>query len=214
MKLSREPTIYSRKLQSFSDSTQQLLRADSTKRELKSVKRGAYYKRLACKERAMKAKLRKLPDVSTSDCDCSRSTSAKTLQLERQIGGLQKTVSHHKTISKLYLAEKNCAKAALKHCKDTCFALDAELHVFKSDDLTTNDGQHYTEEVQKTVMELVGEKEVSSKNWCGVIQAVAHWMFGKNIPTCDLPCPNTSVNLMDKVLSKFQVAERIMDSSA
>ena len=41
-------------------------------------------------------------------------------------------------------------------------------------------------------------------------------MFGKNIPTCDLPCPNTAVNLMDKaqVLSKFQVAESIMDASA
>ena len=121
-----------------------------------------------------------------------------------------------KTISKLYLAEKNCAKAALKHCKDTCLALDAELHVLQSDDLATKDGQHYTEEVQKTVMELVGEKEVSSKNCCGVIQAVAHWMFGKNIQTSDLPCPNTAVNLMDKahVLSKFQVAESIMDASA
>ena len=171
------------KLQSsLSDSTQQLLSADLTKRELKSVKRGAYYKRLTRKERAMKAKLRKLPGVSTSDCDCSRSTSAEILQLERQIGGLQKTVSHHKTISKLYLAEKNCAKAALKHGKDTCLVFDAELHVLKSDDLTTKDGQPYTEEVQKTVMELVGEKEVSSKNCCGVIQAVAHWMFGKNIP--------------------------------
>ena len=48
------------------------------------------------------------------------------------------------------MAEKNCAKAALEHCKDPCLALDAELHVLKSDDLTTNDGQHYTEEVQKT----------------------------------------------------------------
>ena len=88
--------------------------------------------------------------------------------------------------------------------------------MLKSDDLATNDGQHYTEEVQKTVMELVGEKEVSSKNCCGVIQAVAHWMFGKNIPTCDLPCPNTAVSLMDKahVLSKFQVAEITMDASA
>ena len=58
------------KLQSsLSDSTQQLLSADSTKHELKSVKRGAYYKRLARKERAMKAKLSKLPGVSTSDCD-------------------------------------------------------------------------------------------------------------------------------------------------
>ena len=85
--------------------------------------------------------------------------------------------------------------------------------MLKSDDLTTNDGQHYTEEVQTTVMELVGEKEVSSKNCCGVIQAVAHWMSGKNIPTYDLPCPNTAVNLMEKaqVLSKFQVAESIME---
>ena len=207
------------KLQSsLTDTNQQLLSADSTKRELKSVKRGAFYKRLARKERAMKATLSKLPGVSTStsDCDCSRYTSAKILQLERQIGGLQKTVSHHKTMSKLYLAEKNCAKTALKDCKDTCLVLDAELNVLKSDDLATKDGQHYTEEVQKTVMELVGEKEVSSKNCCGVIQAVAHWMFGKNIPTCDLPCPNTAVNLMDKaqVLSKFQVAESIMDASA
>ena len=101
---------------SLSDSNHQLLSADSTKRELKSLKRGAYYKRFARKEQAMKAKLSKLPGVSTSDCDCSRYTSAKILQLERQIGGLQKTVSHHKTISKLYLAEKNCAKAALHPC--------------------------------------------------------------------------------------------------
>ena len=206
------------KLQSsLSDNTQQLLSADSTKRELKNVKRGAYYKRLARKERAMKAKLSKLHGVSTSDCDCSRSASARIVQLERQkIGGLQKTVSRHKTISKLYLAEKNCAKAALKHCKDTCLALDAELHVLKSDDLATKDGQQYTEEVQKTVLEMVGEKEVSSKNCCGVIQAVAHWMFGKNILACDLLCPNTAVNLMDKahVLSKFQVAASIMDASA
>ena len=191
-----------------------MLSADSTKRELKSLKRGA--NRLARKERAMKAKLSKLPGVSTSDCDCIRSKGTNILQLARQIGGLQKTVSHHTTISKLYLAEKNCAKAAHKHCKDTCLALDAELHVLKSDDLTTKDGQPYTEEVQKTVMELVGEKEVSSKNCWGVIQAVAHWMFGKNIPTCDLPFPNTAVNWMDKaqVLSKFQVAESIMDASA
>ena len=61
------------------------------------------------------------------------------------------------------------------------FSLDAALHVLKSDDLATKYGQHYTEEVQKTVMELVGEREVSSKNCCGVIQAAAHWMFGKNI---------------------------------
>ena len=176
----------------------------------------------------MKAKLSKLPGVSTSDCDCSRSKGTNILQLERQIGGLQKTVSHHTTISKLYLA-------AHKHCKDTCLALDAKLNMLKSDDLATNDGQPYNEEVQTPVMELVGEKEVSSKNCygviqaelvgekevsskncCGVIQAVAHWMFGKNIPTCDMPCPNTAVNLMDKaqVLSKFHVAESIMNASA
>ena len=59
------------------------------------------------------------------------------------------------------------------------------------------------------MMELVGEKEIASKNCRGVIQAVAHWMFGKNIATCDLPCPNTAVNLMDNahVFSKFEVAE-------
>ena len=109
------------KLQSsLSDSTEQLQSADSTKRELKAVKRGAYYKRLARKERAMKAKQSKLHGVSTSDCDCSRFASAKIVQLERQIGGLRKTVSRHKTISRLYLTEKNCAKAALKHCEDAC----------------------------------------------------------------------------------------------
>ena len=79
------------KLQSsLSDSTQQLLSADLTKRELKSVKRGAYYKRLTRKERAMKAKLRKLPGVSISDCDCSRYTSAKILQLKDRSAGCRK----------------------------------------------------------------------------------------------------------------------------
>ena len=40
-------------------------------------------------------------------------------------------------------------------------------------------------------------------------------MFGTTILTCDLPCPNTAANLMEKahVLSTFQVAESIMDAS-
>lgn len=79
--------------------------------------------------------------------------------------------------------------------------------------VTRIDGNENTSDIEKCVMELVGECEVSSQKCAKVIQATSK-LFSSEIPLCELPSSNTVIHMMDgaQVLNSFQVAEKMLSS--
>lgn len=87
------------------------------------------------------------------------------------------------------MMEKKELKQEVAVLKNTCDVLDSDLSLYHNDtSVLTRTGRQFTESIEKCVMELVGECEVSSKNIPKVIQAVARWILIKNIVSSDLPC--------------------------
>ena len=189
----------------------------NSEKKYHKLKSGALYKRLTRKIKYLKTKQcthKHSKHVKVSQPVCSEKILIR--QLKNRINGLQKALSNQRRLTKLHLLEKRRLKCEINNLKRACEFLDAEINDINSSTCKTREGQQYTPEMQKCVMELVGECEVSSKNCSKVIQAVSRWLYSKTIPQSDLPCPNTVVNIMDKaqVLSKFQVAETILASEA
>ena len=98
---------------------------------------------------------------------------------------------------------------------------ESELSLLKFDSIITKSdeqGSPYLKlnHIEKIVLHLIGECDVSSTNCAQVTSAVSHWVFNKNIDVKDLPSSSTCVNIMDRaqVLSKIQVGQFILNSKS
>ena len=117
--------------------------------------------------------------------------TARLVQLCQQISGLQVQVNNYKIANQVHKDEKKVLKEKVKSLRDQCVKLEAELLVLtEGSGLEMRQGYHFTEPVEKCVMELMGECEVSSKNVGKVIQAVSKWMFNTSLQSSDLPWPH------------------------
>ena len=81
----------------------------------------------------------------------------------------------------------------------------------KSQNVVTKDGQRYTSDVVKAVIELVGEAEVPAVRCGRVIHIVSKNIVLNEIPLTELPSERTTLRYADQghVLSKIHVASKL-----
>ena len=129
------------------------------KAELKTVKGSGLYQRNRRKEIEWEEKNANLTSATL------KVKNARLVQLRQQISGLQVQVNNYKIANQVHRDEKKVLKEKVKSLRDQCVKLEAELLVLtEGSGLEMRQGYHFTEPVEKCVMELMGECEVSSKN--------------------------------------------------
>ena len=141
---------------------------------------------------------------------------SKIKQLRHNFRNNQKRLSQQKRLTDLHREESKINKEELKISANRNQELEAELLYMKDTaKLTTRyDNNQFTMEVEKCVMQLATECEVSAQKCGRVIQAVSKNIFNVDIMEKDLPSENTVINMVDRahVLAKYQVAEEMSES--
>ena len=115
------------------------------------------------------------------------------------------------------MTEKKGLKSEVTRLREEIVKLNVEYMDCRDEVLVTKSdkwGTPYHENIEKCVMELVGELEVSTANASPVIACVAKWVFGKDVPLADLPKSSIATTMIDRahVLAKIQVAEEMLNS--
>ena len=72
----------------------------------------------------------------------------------------------------------------------------------------------FRDNIQKCIMQLVGELDVPTTKVSQVLQSVSKWLYDKDIDKSELPSTATAKNFVDiaKVLGKYQLAEELVES--
>ena len=179
------------------EAMEELQRAKQT---IKQIRQTNFYRRLQRKERDLKRKEATLRAHDSGDCDrvarCQR----------RKIKLLQTQVSN--------------AKSALQKLKASTSLKTAQLQQALTDlqpqqpiQLTKDDSNEYSEDIKKTTISLIAA-QVSAEKCPYVIQAVARYLFHREIPIKALPSERTVRRFADQghVLGKLQVAEAVVHS--
>ena len=72
----------------------------------------------------------------------------------------------------------------------------------------------FRDNIQKCIMQLVGELDVPTTNVSQVLQSVSKWLYDKDIDKSELPSTATTKNFVDiaEDLGKYQLAEELVES--
>ena len=75
-------------------------------------------------------------------------------------------------------------------------------------------GAPFRDNLQKCIMQLVGELDVPTTKVSKVAQSVSKWLYDKDIDKSELPSTATANNYVDiaQVLGKYQLAEELVES--
>ena len=75
-------------------------------------------------------------------------------------------------------------------------------------------GAPFRDNIQKCIMQLVGELDVPTTKVSQVLQSVSKWLYDKDIDKSELPSTATANNFVDipQVLGKYQLAEELVES--
>ena len=75
-------------------------------------------------------------------------------------------------------------------------------------------GAPFRDNIQKCIMQLVGELDVPTTKVSQVLQSVSKWLYDKDMDRSELPSTATANNFVDiaEVLGKYQLAEELVES--
>ena len=75
-------------------------------------------------------------------------------------------------------------------------------------------GAPFRDNIQKCIMQLVGELDVPTIKVSQVLQSISNWLYDKDIDKTELPSTATANNFVDvaQVLGKYQLAEELVES--
>ena len=167
--------------------------------------------------------LKKVKSIKAENCNME-ATMEKMANLEKKFKHAARMV-HLKTKSAGKYIAKNkelnkqilTMKAKKKEAQNSFNILMLELEEKHTQNFVTRvDGHKFTSDVEKCVMELVGECDVPTSKCGQIIQTVSKLHKVYDLSLKDLPCSNTAVNMMDRacVLSTYQITEQMMSASA
>lgn len=144
---------------------------------------------------------------------CRNQVKLLTLRLEQN----NKKLSYLATKVKIYRADKYVVLRKLQNLKNELKETAAVLLDLQSEMIDTRKegrGAPFRENIQKCVMELVGELDVPTTKVSKIMKCVSKWLHNKDIDQSDLPSTATANNFADiaQVLGKYQLAEQIIQS--
>ena len=75
-------------------------------------------------------------------------------------------------------------------------------------------GAPFSDNIQKCIMQLVGELDIPTTKVSQVVQSVSKWLYDKDIDKTELPSTATANNFVDiaQVLGKYQLAEELVET--
>ena len=75
-------------------------------------------------------------------------------------------------------------------------------------------GAPFSDNIQKCIMQLVGELDIPTTKVSQVVQSVSKWLYDKDIDKTELPSTATANTFVDiaQVLGKYQLAEELVET--
>ena len=177
---------------------------------LRKLKIGAVLKKLRRKIKYMSEKELKM----LQEIDDARSTmNSLTSQLKKSKKELRASNSQ---ILK-YRTDKHFALKQITTLKNELKENVSTLLDLQSDHIETRKesrGAPFKDNIQKCVMQLVGELDIPTTKVSQVIKSVSKWLYDKDIDKSELPSTATANNFVDiaQVLGKYQLAEELVES--
>ena len=193
-----------------SDLVKLAIQLTQAKDEAKLCKGTVEYKQLKRREKYLTEKERRI-NQKLSNFHSMSDLKSKKLAVQKQL-------STYKKRCQVYSTDKIAVVKELRQMKLRCVDLEAEILSLTDSKLETRkdglNGQSFTDDIEKCVMELVGELDVPTNKCARVIHSVSKWLFNKSLTSQDLPCTTTVKNMADRAhfLSKIQVGETILES--
>ena len=193
-----------------SDLVKLTIKLTQAKDEAKLCKGTVEYKQLKRREKYLTEKERRI-NQKLSNFHSMSDLKSKKLAVQKQL-------STYKKRCQVYSSDKLAVVKELRQMKLRCVDLEAEILSPTDSKLETRsgglNGQSFTDDIEKCVMELVGELDVPTNKCARVIHSVSKWLFNKSLTSQDLPCTTTVKNMADRAhfLSKIQVGETILES--
>ena len=183
---------------------------ENIKEDLKKTRSGALYQKLRRKCYKQSSELNKLK---------TGNHGSEVKRLKKLVKCVRRSLYNQTQKTKFFIEMKKNMKTEIDQLKERIKNAESELSLLKSDHIITKSdeqGSPYLNDIEKCVMHLIGECDVSSTKCAQVISAVSHWVFNKNVDVKDLPSSSTCVNIMDRaqVLSKIQVGHSILNSKS
>ena len=177
------------------EAMEELQRAKQT---IKQIRQTNFYRRLQRKERDLKQKEATLRAHESGDCDpVARRQRRKIKLLRTQVSNTKSVLQKLKVSASLKTAQLQQALT--------------DLQPQQPIQLTRDDSNEYSEDIKKTTISLIAAL-VSAEKCPYVIQAVARYLFHREIPIKVLPSERTVCRYADQghVLGKLQVAEAVV----
>jgi len=118
---------------------------------------------------------------------------------------------------KIYRANKSIVLRKLKKLRNELKVTVATLSDLQTERIDTRKegrGAPFGDNIQKCVMELVGELDVPTTMVSKILKCISKWLHNKEIDQSSFPSTATANNFADiaQVLGKYQLAEQIIQS--
>ena len=177
---------------------------------LRKLKNGAVLKKQRRKIKYMSEKeLKVLNEID----DARSKMNSLTCQLKKSKKDLR--ASNSKVIK--YRTDKHFALKKITTLSNELKETIATLLDLQSEHIHTRKesrGAPFSDNIQKCIMQLVGELDIPTTKVSQVVQSVSKWLYDKDIDKTELPSTATANNFVDiaQVLGKYQLAEELVET--